>query len=282
MDDYMNKTAICTAVSHFVETSEYNHVAQEIAISPQVAGIKMFEEPVLAFGSADDPYFNELKNPDAIGDHFLTPQQWLPEAKTVISFFLPLSQQVKTTNNNDKFWPSDEWLHARIEGQVFINKLALYIQSELQNAGYNSIIPSLSEKFWSKTLFNPATAHPQAAFTSNWSERHIAFVCGLGTFGLSKGLITKKGIAGRFTSIITDLELPPDTRNYREIYEYCSHCGACAKKCPAGAISLETGKDHPTCAAFVGKTAEKYAPRYGCGKCQTGVPCESKIPLKKA
>jgi epoxyqueuosine reductase len=102
----------------------------------------------------------------------------------------------------------------------------------------------------------------------------------LGTFGLSKGLITAKGVAGRFASIITELELPPDTRNYKSIYEYCSLCGACVKKCPAGAISIKKGKDHIACSAFLDKTTEKYAPRYGCGKCQTGVPCENKVPLR--
>ena len=40
-------------------------------------------------------------------------------------------------------------------------------------------------------------------YASNWSERHVAYVCGLGTFGC-QGLITSKGLAGRFGSIITD------------------------------------------------------------------------------
>lgn len=277
----MNKTDIREVAAHFVETTKDNYIAKEIALSPQVIGMKIFEEPIFSFGSATDPYFSELKSPAAIGDHFLHPQQWLPEAKTVISFFLPFSQQVKSENNKDHVWPSEEWLHSRIEGQAFLNKLTSYLKSILLREGYKSIAPSLDEEFWSKTNFNPNTPHPQAAFTSNWSERHVAFICGLGTFGLSKGLITAKGIAGRFGSIITELELPPDTRNYKSVYEYCCLCGACVKKCPAGAISIEEGKNHIACSAFLDKTAEKYAPRYGCGKCQTGVPCESKIPMQK-
>jgi len=113
---------------------------------------------------------------------------------------------------------------------------------------------------------------------SNWSERHVAFVCGLGTFGLSKGLITKSGIAGRFGSILTELYLPPNNREYENIYEYCSMCGICVKNCPANAISIENGKNHNICSEFLNKTAKKYNPRYGCGKCQIGVPCENKIP----
>jgi len=30
---------------------------------------------------------------------------------------------------------------------------------------------------------------------SNWSERHVAFIAGLGTFGLSRSLITPLGTA---------------------------------------------------------------------------------------
>jgi epoxyqueuosine reductase len=126
-------------------------------------------------------------------------------------------------------------------------------------------------------LNNDSTQHT-AKFTSNWSERHVAFVCGLGTFGLSKGLITPKGVAGRFASIITELYLPPDKREYEDIYEYCSMCGKCAKNCPANAITIENGKNDYACFAFLKKTSEKYKPRYGCGKCQVGVPCESRIP----
>ena len=75
--------------------------------------------------------------------------------------------------------------------------------------------------------FCPSTS-AQCCLTSLWSERHAAYVCGLRTFGLSKGLITKKGIAGRFTSLITDLPLLADERAYTDVYEYCTRCGACA------------------------------------------------------
>ena len=103
-------------------------------------------------------------------------------------------------------------------------------------------------------------------------------MCGLGTFGLSKGLITRKGIAGRFGSIITELSILPDKRNYQDIYEYCNMCGECGKNCPVNAISIVKGKDHVICSKFIDKTEEKHKPRYGCGKCQIGVSCESSIP----
>ena len=242
--------------------------------------MKIYEAPVFAFGASDDEYFTLFKDPSIIGKHFLLPREWLPGARTVISFFLPFSEAVRKGNSESGIWPSEGWLHGRIEGQAFLNKLCMHLRSELIDAGYDSLVPSLDGRFWAKTGLNIDSPHPEASFTSNWSERHAAFVCGLGTFGLSKGLITSKGIAGRFGSVLTELYLPPDKRGYDNVYEYCTMCGTCVKNCPVNAISMEMGKNHTICSRFLDKTAEKYKPRYGCGKCQVGVPCEGGIPEK--
>lgn len=274
----MDKQAIVKIAGDFIENSKDNYITKEAAISDDVVGMKIFEAPIFEFGSANDEYFARLKEPSVIGEHFLLPKEWLPQAKTVISFFLPFSEEVKKGNRRDMSWPSDEWLHGRIEGQLLLNELSRFLKSELMIAGYKSIAPSLDERFRT----NADSTDHEAKFTSNWSERHVAFICGHGTFGLSKGLITKKGIAGRFGSVITELYLSPDKREYEKIYEYCSMCGKCVKNCPVNAISIENGKNHAICSGFLDKTAEKYNPRYGCGKCQVDVPCESGIPKHKA
>lgn len=282
----MNKQDLIKMASCFIENSEDNFIKKEIAISDAVVGMKVFDEPIFAFGDADDKHFLLLKDSSAIGNHFRLPKEWLPQSKTVISFFLPFTESVKNSNSKNKIWPSEGWLHGRIEGQILLNKLCLYLNAELINSGYMSIIPCLDERFWSKSgnkancskIDNHEKNLP--SFTSNWSERHVAFVCGLGTFGLSKGLITKKGIAGRFGSIVTELYVKPDNREYENIYEYCSMCGACVKQCPVNAISIENGKNHIICSEFLNKIKEKYKPRYGCGKCQINVPCESFVPFE--
>lgn len=283
----MDKKDIVKMATCFVENSEHNLIPEEIALSDTVVGLKIFEAPIFEFGAADDQYFKVLKEPSVIGEHFMPPQDWLPQPKTVISFFLPFTEAVKKGNRRDMSWPSEEWLHGRIEGQALVIKLCQYLSSELINAGYKSLAPSLDERFWAQMGQNIGTQNSDnnsindGLFTSNWSERHVAFICGLGTFGLSKGLITEKGIAGRFGSIITELELPPNTRIYESIYGNCSMCGACVKNCPVNAISLDKGKNHELCHKFINKTQEKHKPRYGCGKCQVGVPCESRIPKKR-
>jgi len=273
----MDKQKLIEISSCFIEKSANNRITKQFALSEDLIGVKIFEAPIFAFGAADDPYFPLLKEPSAIGEHFLLPCEWLPQAKTVISFFLPFTEAIRKGNRKEMMWPSKEWLHGRIEGQTFLNELCQYLESKLIAAGYNSLVPSLDERFWSKAGLND---NSNVLFTSNWSERHVAYVCGLGTFGLSKGLITKKGIAGRFGSIITELYLLPDQRDYKDIYEYCSMCGACEKNCPVKAISMNKGKNHLLCSDFLDKTAKKCKPRYGCGKCQVGVPCESRIPRR--
>lgn len=70
-------------------------------------------------------------------------------------------------------------------------------------------------------------------------------------------------------------------RPYSDVYEYCLKCGACAKKCPVGAISVKSGKHQLPCGMYQKLMMKKYSPRYGCGKCQVGVPCEFKNPTAK-
>lgn len=280
------KKEIINTASRFTESSADNYIPGLSAITQELAGLMIFEAPIIAYGSADDPVFSRLKDENIIGRHFILPGEWLHGAETVISFFLPFTEQIRKSNRMDLSWPSNEWLHGRIEGQIFVNRLATHIKDMLTEAGYKSIVPSADSRFMANTDGPSKSAYKQKgagvpAFSSNWSERHAAYICGLGTFGLSKGLITRKGIAGRFGSIITELTLEPDQRDYSGIYEYCTMCGACVKNCPVGAISLEKGKDHSPCSQFLDRTMEEHHPRYGCGKCQVGVPCEGRIPVRK-
>jgi epoxyqueuosine reductase QueG len=156
-------------------------------------------------------------------------------------------------------------------------ELCRHMKAFLEQAGYGAVVPALDPRFSTKSPFTGDNSS-QDYFTSNWSERHTAYICGLGTFGLSRGLITARGIAGRLGSIITTLPLEPTPRSYTGLYDNCINCGACVRNCPVGAISAERGKRHPPCSAFLDRVTEKHKPRYGCGKCQVKVPCEDRIP----
>jgi len=269
----MTKNKIITNAAKFTAESFGNYVSAETAISSKYVGIKIFDSPIFAFGCVDDELYIKYKSPDIIGNHFLTPSEWLPTAKTVISFFLPYTETIRLANARDYHWPADEWLHGRYEGQLFLKNFSAYIKQLLQEVGFESLIPVDDPRF------SVGDANTNSKFTSNWSERHIAYACGLGTFGLSKGIITEKGMCGRFGSILTELDLPKDIRPYKEIYEYCTMCGVCIYHCPAQAISLAEGKNSLLCSAFLDKVREQNSPRYGCGKCQVNVPCETGRPI---
>ncbi|MDR1571929.1 MAG: 4Fe-4S binding protein [Clostridiales Family XIII bacterium] len=262
-------------------------VSRSEALRPDLAGMGIFGAPVFAAAEAGDGMFQSLKGAGAVGGHHFLPRDWIPGARFVLSVFLPFRKRVKDANTASDTWPADEWLHARIEGQRFMSALAGEAAGMLRADGFEAVSPCLDPRFWSADGIGPQAASgpagdgaAAAAYTSNWSERHVAFVCGLGTFGLSKGLITEKGVAGRLFSLVTDMELSPTPRRYGGLYEYCVGCGRCAALCPAGAIDPGTGKDHAACGRFLYETKLRFRPRYGCGKCQTGVPCESERPRR--
>jgi epoxyqueuosine reductase len=130
-------------------------------------------------------------------------------------------------------------------------------------------------------------------YISNWSERHLAYAAGLGTFSLSDGFITESGIAHRCGSVVTDLDIPTSPRNATGPYANCLYyvngeCGVCIQRCPAGAIT-EAGHDKIKCREYLRKIGyrdvkggydiEKSVS--GCGLCQTKVPCEAVNPTRE-
>jgi epoxyqueuosine reductase QueG len=273
----MEKAGFEKLVTDYINTAPGNFVPAETALRPELTGMRIFEEPIFGYADAGDSRFAELKKPEIIGEHLLLPGEWLPGAKTVISAFLPFTGQVREGNRSSGKEPSAEWYHARIAGQDFQDAVCGHITSCFEAEGFPCAAPMTDPRF---ARGNPGITDKtrQAYYTSNWSERHAAYICGLGTFGLSKGLITSRGIAGRFISVITAACFEPSPRSYRGVYEYCTRCGACARNCPAGAISLEQGKIHPRCSEFQEGWRKTFNIRYSCGKCQVKVPCENRIP----
>jgi epoxyqueuosine reductase QueG len=196
--------------------------------------------------------------------------EWLPGARSVVSYFLPFSLTVRRANRGQGM-VAPEWVTARFDGEAFNNLLRAELAAWLRSAGGEAIVPPLTPRY------------AVTARRSNWSERHTAFIAGLGTFGLSKSMITERGSAGRFGSAITSLALPPSPRAYHGVYDRCpwlvdGRCGACIARCPSGAITA-AGKDVAVCSHYLDNVIKPlFSPRYGCGKCQTAVPCEAGIP----
>ncbi len=287
----MDSSTLKSIIINYLENSGLNAVAPEDAVLPELAGMRIFDEPLIGIADAKDTLFSEqFKKEGVIGPHYMPPENWLRDPKSVVSFFLPFTEAVRKSNRKRFDAPYDsaidnqrcsaEWLHARIEGQSLINALTDQLCAMLEKEGFRAVAPSTSPDF--KIV---------GKYSSNWSERHAAYAAGLGTFGLSKGLITAKGMAGRFGSVITDAAFDVTKRPYNSPFEYCIMCGACQKRCPAEAIDISRGcalgKDQNICGPYVyGSYLAPHGPkqivRYGCGKCQVAVPCEARIPAKPA
>jgi len=249
-----------------------------------------YDEPIIKFASADDPLFEKYKK--IIGNHHFTPKEAFELAfgegsykgGTVISIVLPINEKINKSNAIQTEWASREWSLLRTFGdEIFIRGFVKYLEDFLNKMGHRTVSPYASK--WFKIH------RDNSGPTSNWSERHVAYVAGLGTFSINDAFITEKGIAVRLISVVTELKLTPDireTKNYRENCLLCSKgiCGACIKRCPVKAISKE-GHDKIKCFQYVyGDESRKLAESYGgspkagsgCGLCQTGVPCASKNP----
>ncbi|MDR3239893.1 MAG: (Fe-S)-binding protein [Clostridiales bacterium] len=252
---------------------------------------RFFDEPIVGVASADDPLFSDYKT--IVGNRHVTPKEVFDlefgsdsfRGGSVISVALPISEKIRRSNRGQKDWPSKEWILYRSFGdEVFLETIGPYVEKLIAEMGYRAITPHRTKHY--VTFVTPAGP------CSNWSERHVAYAAGLGTFSLNDGFITEKGMAVRFISVITDLILEADCRiakNYRSncLFYSPDSCSACIKRCPISAIT-EAGHDKFACYAYVyGEASSRLAVSHGgfakagagCGLCQTGTPCEYKNPV---
>jgi epoxyqueuosine reductase len=205
------------------------------------------------------------------------------EDLTVISCALLQTEATKAANRLETRWPSEPWARARIYGQRCVRGLQQALVKALEAGGYEAVAPALLPACTQKASPRYGDAYP-------WSERHVAYISGLGTFGLSGGLITERGKAHRLASVVVRAKLEPTARPYDDPFAYCLHyrtgaCAECAARCPVGSIS-PNGRDKPACAKHLTPGTVDYVKEhygfdgYGCGLCQTAVPCESRIPAR--
>ncbi|NTW17079.1 MAG: epoxyqueuosine reductase [Syntrophaceae bacterium] len=273
---------IVTSIRDFVHNSPENTLRNE-------TNEKAWDDPLVGFSRGDDHLYEDYKK--YVGPFHWTPReiflQTFPEIKvvsndlTVISWILPHTEATKADNRKEKTYPAQRWARARHFGEAANNKLRGHVIAVLKTKGYRAVAPVLSVH-WTRKI---SDLHGLA---STWSERHVAYASGLGTFGLCDGLITARGKAMRAGSVVAQIHVPPTPRLYNDHHAYClfyarGTCKKCISRCPVGAIS-ETGHDKQKCGNYThGKSRDYISSHYGfgtdaCGLCQTKVPCESKNP----
>lgn len=277
------------AIKKYVVTSPANHFKS-------FDGGCIFDEPLVGFADGDDAIFQDYKT--IIGDFHLSPREALAKhleskessrkrtaAVSVISYVLPITYETRLSLHRETILPSLRWNHTRWHGQDFINDLSRYVLSLLESLGYRAVAPELADFFKLKNL--------PSGYASNWSQRHIAYAAGLGTFSLNDGFITQRGMAMRCGSVVSDARITASPRVYKDHLANClfysdGSCRRCAERCPVAAIS-EQGHDKNKCLEFLFTRQKEivkelgredgYIGRYlGCGLCQTKVLCEARIP----
>ncbi|WP_242012387.1 4Fe-4S ferredoxin [Pseudodesulfovibrio cashew] len=258
------------------------------------ADVPAFDTPLLGCAAGNDPLFAFLK--DDIGpDFYWTPADAFalahpgvsasPEELSVVAWILPQTEATRKAHRRAGEFPSIEWSRARHYGEQVNERLRAHVVSLFTEDGIPACAPALLPQ-WERAI------SAKYGFASRWSERHTAHACGLGTFGLSDGLITPAGKAIRVGSVVVRARLEPTPRPYAHHNEWClfhsrGKCDACMKRCPAGAITPE-GHDKEKCRVYIRGVTAPFVEREqlgfkvnSCGLCQTKVPCEFRNPTTR-
>lgn len=252
----------------------------------------MWEAPLIGTAAGNDEYFDFLKT--HIGSFHWSPLDAFQlkygmgsgasaENLRVVSMAFPQTTETKKTQLAETVCPSRNWLVSRGEWEPLLKTFSGRLVSKLESMGIRAVSIDLQPEF-SVVKTGPL------GIASTWSHRHYAYAAGLGTFGLSEGLITEKGKAVRFTSLVIEAPVEVTTRQYAGPYDWCLYfkngsCGKCIDRCPVQAISFE-GHDKDACLDYEDYFEANLWPEgldrknyiIGCGLCQVGIPCQDKRP----
>jgi epoxyqueuosine reductase QueG len=235
----------------------------------------IWRPPLVASAQADERF--DILPKIAADDHAL-PRDILPEARSVLVFFIPFHKALAKENHKGEI-PCRNWGLAYQATNRLIGRLSGHLKTDLEARGH-------------ATELTPATHNfdPQRLM-SRWSHKHLGYIAGLGRFGVNAQFITPKGCAGRLGSFATAADLgdhPLVTEDELCLHKRGKSCLACVKRCPVEAIS-EAGIDRQRCWARLNHNLDETEQLAGldshthvCGKCQVLVPCSLKIPAVAA
>jgi len=274
----------------------------------QYGGARIFARLLIGVARGDDPIFAAFKS--VVGPEHLTPvemwvQSGLPDSEglagrlRVSSVVFPYASRIREAGAaNQGHMPPEIYCVARNFADSFIRAALDTATRFFQECGYRATSPM------SSSAYQLLSKDESGSVYANWSERHVAFAAGLGTFSLQEALITPVGCNTRMGSVITDAPLTVSPRTSDEprancLYFAAGACGACIARCPAGAITKD-GHDKRKCRLYGQRVREDMLGRalrsilkpkhlridnqdritcsVGCGLCQFGVPCTDRNP----
>jgi epoxyqueuosine reductase len=222
-----------------------------------------YREALIGFAAADDPRFPALRR--VIGPTHMLPQDLLPGARAVVSFFLPFAYGVVEANAKHKKKIAREWAEAYVETNALIGRITTHLIQSLAERGVRAAAEPATHNF------------DPVSLVSGWSHKSVAVVAGLGSFGLHRMVITDSGCAGRFGSLVIDNDLPftPAQVKERCLYFHDGSCLECILRCPVDALDENGRFNKQRCyqrLLGVAKEYEYLALADVCGKCAIG-PC---------
>ena len=254
----------------------YNQSMRELITKEIIEYVKshdsdgLWDEPLVGFASLEN--IGRMKN--ILEPGHVMPEDVLKGARCVIAYYLPYRREINKANKPGEL-ASKEWAETYEKTNALFGGLNRHIIAVLEGKGYAGRVPEAALTFDNKKL------------VAYWSQRHMAYAAGLGTFGLNNMLITKKGCCGRLNSVVTDLDVETDSPMKEELclYRKNGSCGVCVMKCVGNALTRE-GFDRKACYRMCLKNAAVYqnlGSSYGstvgsevCGKCISLSPCAFK------
>lgn len=250
----------------------------------------MFDSPLVGIAAGNDTYYDFLK--EHIGEFHWSPAEAFaikhgssPDSSKlrVISIIFPQTEATNDMQSKQLAFPCDNWYVSRGEWEHLMAEFCSKLEAELDMIGIRSASIDFLQGLGARYSENVGTA-------SNWSHRHAAFSAGMGTFGLSDGFISERGMSVRLTTIVVEADLDITPRGDIGPYDWCLYyksgiCGACIRRCPVRAIT-EKGHDKTACSNYKDTKCAANWPEYidhsnyktPCGLCQTKIPCAYKRP----
>lgn len=221
----------------------------------------LYREPLVGFAATDDPLFSQL--PELAAKNHVLPHDILPGARSAVAFFLPFGADIVRSNRVPGM-PSREWGESYIKTNALIDEISAGLVDFLTKKGIGAGRASATGNY------------DEEALRASWSHRSVAFIAGLGRFGVNRMLITRKGCAGRYGSVVLAADLPADGRSEEELCAYRKNgrCRYCIDNCPVHALTPDDF-DRYACNAQLRQNSREYADLGACnvcGKCVVG-PC---------
>jgi len=246
------------------------------------------DPPVWAIQRAEHPVFDRVA--EVVPTH-LTPREILagrqagpPTDWSVLSLAFPRKREITEEAAAATDLPPKSWFASKIVKTRALPILGAALAERVLGLGIDAFVAP------GEGLGTARVNAGGTAYDNTWSERHVGYACGLGTFGLHGALITDAGCTHRMLSLLLKERLDTFNEVAEDPFGNClwharGTCGQCLRRCPAGAIDTQSRNAIQCREQSYAKNRQRVREAYalemaGCALCMTGVPCSRTNPVR--